>query len=138
MSVERMKIYMISICLCVAALGAFLEWFYIILRCEVSKDDEVQRSYKGLVSYCHRFSVAVPFFIWIISNESMNKKIGDFYFCLIIIWGAALLGSVICFVVEKICKHPVGSGISAVGVAEVGRRCLVRGFAAFLMWWLVV
>lgn len=138
MSVERMEIYMIGVCLCVAALGAFLEWFYIILRREVSNDKEVQQSYKGFVSYCHWFSVIVPLFVWIICDESFNKKIGRVYFWLIIIWGAALLCGVIYFVVQKICRHPTGFGGSTGGTAEAGRRCIIRGFVAFLMWWLVV
>lgn len=137
MSVAKMELYMIYICFGTAVLGAFLEWFYIVLRREVSNDSEVQQSYKRFVGYCHWFSIGVLFLIWIICGKGLNEKIRNFYFYMIIVWGVALLCGVIYLIVERIRK-PSDSGLSAGSVAEMGRRCVIRGFVAFFMWWLVV
>lgn len=132
-AVENMELYMVYFGLAVAAIGALAELLYSLALSGVPAEN-AKDGYRELTKYSHRFSIIVLLLMWVVGTEEINQVIVKSYFCMILIWLAALFIGILYLIIQKIRKK----GTSAIGVSGMGKRCVIRSFVAFLMWWIVI
>lgn len=133
MVVENMELYMVYVCLAVAAIGALAELCYSLTPVGVPAEN-AKDGYHKLTKYSYCFSIVVLLLMWVIGTEEINQIIVTSYFYIILIWLAVLVIGILYLIIQKIRKK----GASAMGVAGMGKRCVIRSLIAFLAWWIVI